>query len=141
MAPSDDDHVKQLTRKLFWAISSTIPQLTRQQKATTFTWAADMAERVIDRLHPSLPPTVDSVASTGYHGQAEGRGGGRNEPSHTKVTRPLPPPNMQAWERDQAVMRERAWAHVLKGRREGVQVPIPATVYREVTNGRSNSSS
>ncbi len=132
MAPSDNDHVKQLTRKLYWAISSTYPQLTREQKATTFTWAADMAERIMSRLVPSLPPSVDSGSSNGYHGQAVGRGGGRNDPSIQRPTRSLPPPNMPAWEREQAVMRDRAWAHVLKGRSNGAQLPIPAGVYREV---------
>ncbi len=126
---------KQLTRKLYWAISSTCPHLTKQQKAATFSWAASMAERIIDRL-PSLPPSVDSASSNGYHGQAEGRGGGRNDPSIQRNVRSLPPPNMPAWERQQALMRERAWAHVLKGRSNGYQLPIPPEVFKEVGSGK-----
>ncbi len=139
MAPSDDSPQKQLTRKLYWAITSTFPKLSRADKAKTFTWAADMAERVIQRVHPSLPPAVDTNPQNGYAVQAEGRGGGRYDPSHTNGSRPLPPPSMPAWERQQAVMRERAWAHVMRGRKAGHQLPIPEAAYREVGNGRSNS--
>ena len=141
MAPSGDDSAKQLTRKLYWAISSTYPRLSRQQKTATFTWAADMAERIIQRVDPSLPPAVDTPSSNGYHGQAEGRGGGRYDPSIQRGTPPLPPPNMQAWEQQQRVMRERAWAHVLAGRKTGTQLPIPDDVYREVGNGSTDSPS
>lgn len=141
MAPSQDDPTKELTRKLFWAISSSLPGLTRQQKASTFTWAADMAERVLTRIHPSLPPAVDSPSTNDYHGQAVGRGGGRNRSSLPSDVRLLPPPNMPAWERSQAAMRARAWAHVQKGRTNGHQLPIPDGVYREVGDGSSNSSS
>jgi len=141
MAPTQDDHAKELARKLYWAISSTFHGLTRQQKATTFTWAADMAERVISRIGPSLPPPVDTSTSDGYAGQAVGRGGGRNDSSLPRAARPLPPPNMPAWHRQQELMRQRAWAHVLKGKEAGRQLPIPRDVYREVGNGRSNSTS
>lgn len=141
MAPSEKQAAKELTRKLFWAVSSTFPSLTKQERSKTFSWAAEMADRIIDRCHPSLPPTVDNQLSDGYHGQAEGRGGGRYNPSLSRVARPLPPPNLAAWERNQEVMRQRAWAYVLKGRSEGAQLPIPVEVYREVGNGRSNSSS
>jgi len=140
MAASSDEHTKQLTRKLFWAVSSTFPQLTKQQKVSTFTWAADMAERILSRIHPSLPPSVDRDVSNGYHGQAEGRGGGRYDPSISRSVRHLPPPNMAAWEKQQAVLRARAWAYVLKGRENGHQLPIPASAYREVGHGSSNSS-
>lgn len=140
MAHSGDKQAKELSRKLFWAISSTYPQLTREQKANTFTWAADMADRIISRLNPSLPPPVDTAPPDGYHGQAEGRGGGRNDPSIPRNVRPLPPPNMAAWARQQRTMRERAWDHVLKGRSNGHQMPIPGSAYREVGDGSSNST-
>lgn len=140
MALPDDDHVKQLTRKLYWAISSTFPRLTREEKAKTFSWAAQMAERVIQRVHPSLPPPVDTAAHNGYHGQAEGRGGGRYDPSLPRRSRALPPPNMADWTLQQAAMRKRAWGHVMKGRAEEVQLPIPQDAYREVGNGRTDSS-
>jgi len=141
MAPSKDaDREKQLARKLFWAVSSTFPGMTKRQKASTFTWAAEMAERVIARVHPSHPPPVDTSTSNGYHGQADGRGGGRYDPSLPRAPRPLPPPTMASWDRQQKVMRDRAWAYVLTGRRNGDQLPVPADVYREVGNGRSNST-
>jgi len=138
-APSGD-HVKQLARKLYWAVSSSIPNLSKQQRSSTFDWAKRMAERIVDDCHPSLPPPVDARSANGYTGQAEGRGGGRNRSSIQRSSRPPPPPEMPAWELAQAAMRGRAWAHVLKGRSEGDQLPFPPEVYREVGNGRSNSS-
>ena len=141
MAPSGDSHEKQLARKLYWAVTSTFPELKRADRTRTFTWAADMAARIIQRVGPSLPPSVDSDAQSNYHGQAEGRGGGRYDPSHTNGRRALPPPDMPDWERKQAAMRVRAWAHVSKARANGRQLPIPGDVYREVGNGRSNSPS
>jgi len=140
MEPSDKELAKELTRKLYWALSSTL-DLTRQQRSTTFTWAAQMADRVLQRHLPSLPPPVDTASSNGYHGQAEGRGGGRNDPSISKDPGSLPPPNMAAWEVEQRKMRERAWAHVLKARNGGSQLPIPANVFREVGHGGVDSSS
>lgn len=140
MAPSNEQPAKQLARKLFWAVTSTFPSLTRQERSQTFTWAADMADRIITRCHPSLPPSVDNQSSDGYHGQAEGRGGGRYDPSTPGKVRRLPPPNMAAWELDQKAKRDRAWEYVLTGRKNGHQLPIPPKVYREVGNGRSNST-
>jgi len=140
MAASEDPHQKELARKLYWAVSTTCKGMTKQQKASTFTWAADMAERILTRIGPSLPLPVDTEKAERYHGQAVGRGGGRNDPSILGTARPLPPPNMPAWERQQAAMRERAWAHVARGRSNGTQLPIPDSVYREVGNGSSNST-
>lgn len=122
MAPSDQDHAKQLARKLYWAVSSTFPNLSKTDRSHTFTWAADMAAKILSRIDtdpPSLPPPVDSRNRNGYNGQAVGRGGGRNDPSSSRAVRSLPPPDMPAWKAQQAVMRERAWAHVLKGRLNG----------------------
>jgi len=46
---------KELTRKLYWTVSSTLP-LTREQKATTFTWAAHLAEQLVRRAVAAPPP-------------------------------------------------------------------------------------
>lgn len=140
MAPSDDSLEKQLTRKLYWAVSSSFKHLDRQQKASTFTWAADMAERIISRIGPSLPLPVDTDTGSSYHRQAEGRGGGRYDPSIPRTSRTLPPPNMPAWEAQQQAMRDRAWAYVSRGRETWRQLEIPESAYREVGNGRSNSA-
>lgn len=141
MAVSTDPDIRELTRKLYWSVSSTIPNLSKQQKSSTFTWAANLAERIMDNLRPSLPPAVDTKPSNGYHGQAEGRGGGRHDPSYTGKVRPLPPPNMPAWEKQQEALRVRAWAHVSKQRANALQLPIPDDVYREVGYGSSHSTS
>lgn len=139
MAPSEHDDVKELTRKLYWAVSSTL-RLTKRQKTTTFTWAADMAERICLRSHPSLPPSVDSDGLNGYHGQAEGRGGGRIRSSiQRSATRKPPLPDQAGWERRQQALRDRAWAYVL-GEPTASSSPIAAGVDREVGNGRSNST-
>lgn len=119
MAPSEHDLCKELTRKLYWAITSTITGLDRAGKATSFTWAADMAERIIARTHPSHPPPVDSGRSNGYTGLADGRGGGRVKPSLPRFSRSQPPPNQAVWEQQQAAMREKAWAYVMASRQNG----------------------
>jgi len=46
---------KELARKLYWAISSTVP-ITAGQKRTAFIWAADMAERLVKRIEATPPP-------------------------------------------------------------------------------------
>lgn len=139
MDASDHDYAKELTRKLYWAVSSTFP-LTKQQRATSFTWAADMADRMLKRLHPSHPLPVDKRPSNGYHGQADGRGGGRYKPSIQRGVPPQPLPNQAAWELDQAAKRKAAWAYVLATVPLDGQLPIPPEVFREVGNGRSNST-
>jgi len=139
MEPTED-HTKELARKLYWAISSTLSGLSKQQRSDMFNWASRMADRIITDCHPSLPPTVDNRDSNGYHGQAVGRGGGRNNPSIPRASRPQPPPDLPAWERQQAAMRERAWAHVRGGRCTAQQLPIPGNVYREVGYGSSDSA-
>lgn len=142
MEPSETPLDKELARKLYWAVSSSFPKgLSRQQRASIFSWASELAGRIAAGSHPSLPPPVDKHRSSPYHGQAEGRGGGRNNPSLPRGVTPPPPPNMEAWERDQALLRVRAWAHVTEGRRNGAQIPIPEDVYREVGNGSSDSTS
>lgn len=138
MAPTEKNDVKELTRKLYWAISSTLRNLDKQQRTDTFNWAARMAERIIADCVPSLPLPVDTGSRNRYAGQAEGRGGGRNNPSHTRGRTPSPPPDQEAWETAQAAMRRRAWVYVQRGRREGDQLPLPVEVYREVGNGSSN---
>lgn len=136
MGSNDDEHVNQLARKLYWAVSSTFPQLSKYQRATTFTWAAHLAERILRTRSPSLPPPVDTSPITGYNGQAEGRGGGVDNPSIAGDISKLPPPDMEGWERLQAGLRRRAWAHVLKGRAAATELPIqleiPEDVYRRV---------
>jgi len=47
--------VKELTRKLYWSIASTVA-LSKEQKATTFSWAASYAERVAQRVSAAPPP-------------------------------------------------------------------------------------
>lgn len=141
MAAPDDKLVKELTRKLYWAVSSSIPTLTKQQKGSTFGWAANLAERILTSRVAFRPPSVDKSPINVDNEQADGRGGGRYTPSHTTGPRHLPnPPERLAWERDQAAKREKAWEHVARYW-EGEQLPIPSYVYREVSNGRSNSSS
>jgi len=56
LSDPNDDH-KELTRKLYWAVSSTIP-LDRDRKKSTFTWAADLAEKVLDRVENAPPPAI-----------------------------------------------------------------------------------
>lgn len=135
---TDDDGLKELTRKLFWAIDSS-RKLTRSQKADCFKWAARLAERVIER-HPSHPPPVDTSKQSSYTGLADGRGGGRDKSSIQRPSRRSPPPDMPAWERRQAEMREKAWGYVDRAGMANGQYPIPSEVYREVSNGRSNST-
>jgi len=133
MGSTDDNDAKELTRKLFWAVTSTIPRLSKGQRSSTFTWAANLAERILADCHPSLPPTVAKKGTKRYHGQAEGRGGGRINPSITRNGPAPPSPIKQAeFEKRQVGMRERAWAYVLAGRVNGRQLPIPDEVYRDV---------
>ena len=141
MAASESSDAKELTRKLFWAVSSTFPGLTKQEKAKTFSWAADLAERMIDRRPPSLSLPVDFGQKNGYHGQAVGRGGGKNRPSIQRSIPPPPPSDQPAWDRQQAGMRRKAWAYVLQGRAASRQLPIPKEAYREVGYGSSDSLS
>lgn len=54
-----NDDGKELTRKLYWAVSSTIP-LTRELKASTFSWAADLAEKILKRAEIAPPPAIRS---------------------------------------------------------------------------------
>jgi len=140
MAAPQDPAVKELTRKLYWAVTSSITSLNKQQKGSTFNWAAHLAERILSSRVAFRPPSVDKSPLNVDNGQADGRGGGRYDPSHTKGRPPLPDPaKQQAWERDQEEKRRKAWEYVLQSR-EGVQLPIPSSAYREVTNGRSYSS-
>jgi len=139
MEPSEDDLAKELTRKLFWAVSSTVRGLNKQQRTSTFNWASHLAGRIVSG-HPSLPPPVDSMEKNRYHGQAEGRGGGRNNLSLPKGATPPPPPDMEGWLRKQEEMRERAWSYVMRTKTWGVQLPIPEEAYREVKNGSRNST-
>lgn len=60
----DTDDQKELTRKLYWAISSTIP-LNQAQKASTFKWCADLAERLLARGNLAPPPATRSQQLTG----------------------------------------------------------------------------
>lgn len=140
MEPSPHDPVKELTRKLYWAVTSTFPRMSKDQKRSTFGWAADMADRIATRTLAALPPSVDNNHRNSHTGQAVGRGGGRYNPSLPRSDRPPPPPNQEAWVLDQAAMREKAWAHVLEGRQAERQLPLPAECYREVGYGSTNST-
>jgi len=51
------DPLRELTRKLYWAVSSTIP-LNTAQKKTTFSWAADLADKLIARAAVLPPPAI-----------------------------------------------------------------------------------
>jgi len=79
------DNHKELTRKLFWAVTSTC-KLTRQQRSSTFTWAADLAEKILTRTETEQKDTGKPLPSASrldpgpkdrYAALAEGRGGGR----------------------------------------------------------------
>lgn len=50
---------KELTRKLYWAITSTL-SLTRPQKTSTFSWVADLAEKIVKRASAAPPPAARS---------------------------------------------------------------------------------
>ncbi len=141
MAAPEDKTVKELTRKLYWAVTSSIPSLNKQQKGSTFNWAAHLAERILSSRVAFRPPPVDKSPINVDNLQADGRGGGRYNSSHTKGRpRPPNPAKQEAWELDQAEKRRKAWEYVLRSR-EGVQLPLPASACREVTNGRSNTAS
>jgi len=76
---------KELTRKLYWSVTSTIP-LNREQKKTTFGWACRLAGQLLERAaanpSPRLPSpngkggkleeTVAPATKKRYHGQAGG---------------------------------------------------------------------
>ncbi len=57
---------KELTRKLYWAITSTI-SLTPEQKKTTFSWVCGFAEKLLERAAVSPPP---ATRSNGLRGKA-----------------------------------------------------------------------
>jgi len=140
MASPERDLAKELTRKLHWAVTSTIPHHTPEQRRSTFIWAANLAERLARR--PSLPPSVGQEAAkrVGLNGGREGRRA-RHIPSIQGAGKPPSPSGQQAWEAKQAAMRAKAWGYVLNGKVVQGQLPIPAEVYREVgTNGRTNST-
>lgn len=132
---------KELTRKLFWAITSTFPNLAKGQRISTFSWAAQLADRIIDGRQPSLPLPVDSSPSNGYTGLAEGRGGGRKRPSSSSALSPSTAARLAAFRAEQAALTARAWAWVRRDEAAPRQLPIPESVYREVTYGSSDSSS
>lgn len=55
---------KELTRKLYWSITSTLP-LDRDQKTRTFAWCARVGVGIVSRAaEPHLPPPVPESASS-----------------------------------------------------------------------------
>jgi len=127
MAPPEKDLAKELARKLHWAVTSTCPNLTRQQRSSTFTWAADLADKILSSRHPALPPPVDRERSNGYNGQAVGRGGGKNGPSIPGALPRPGPTRLEDFTRRRDLQRARAWAYVLKGREDAWKSPGPST--------------
>lgn len=78
--PTDPE--KELTRKLYWAVSSTVP-LQNAQKASTFSWCAQLATRILSRVESIPPPALRSNQSSrtsvdpkGKNGYASMAGGG-----------------------------------------------------------------
>lgn len=100
--PSD---AKELTRKLFWAVTSSL-DLPPDARRTTFIWAADLAETILNRFLTS-PPTAsrpensheihtDRAGKNSHNGQAVGGEAGRNGSGSTRslptTLRPSRPP-------------------------------------------------
>ncbi len=150
-----DPPLRELTRKLHWAVTSTLPHLSREQRTAVFEWAADIAERLMARpsasrspkTHQMRPPprpkAVDAGRANRYAQQAEGRGGGRIGVSSVKrrhqssraplrVATPLP---------DFEAQKRAAIAYMRTGQAGERQLPIPPEVYREVGYGSTNSPS
>lgn len=141
MATSTPDPAKELTRKLFWAVTSCFPRLDQQERRQTFNWAADLADRIIAARLPALPPSVDKRRHGRYAGLAEGRGGGRVRPSHTKESLTPDPARLAAFSAQQAAFRTRAWDYVHGTGSDGRQPPVPNAVEKEVDVGCTDSSS
>jgi len=93
----DTDDAKELTRKLYWAVSSTIT-LTKESKASTFSWAADLAEKIVKRSNLAPPPAIRTRAqgvalgrSKRYTGLAGGGAAGRLDGGEAVSRPPLRP--------------------------------------------------
>jgi len=125
---------KELTRKLYWSITSTL-SLTPAQKKSTFSWVADFAEKVVSRHSVPPPPAsrpetrgsqkLASSRRNGYAALAGGgaagrldRGGRRPLPSKRTASKPTHPPEtdparLAAWAAAQASMRTRARKYMI----------------------------
>lgn len=100
------DPIKELTRKLYWAVSSTLP-LSRDQKKTSFTWAANLAERIAAAAAARPPPASRSNGLTGkalamekkrgYAAPAGGGAAGSSDP----IPSGNPSERMRSWEASQ----------------------------------------
>jgi len=120
------DLLKELTRKLHWAVTSTC-NLDRDRKIATFAWAARVAQSILLRAVASSPsasrnpskkrdPLVASSAQNGYHGQAEGGVVGFQSNGHVppKRSRPAAQPfgARKAFLLAQQAMKAKALAYV-----------------------------
>ncbi len=150
-----DPPLKELTRKLFWAIISTFPDLSSEERTHTFTWAANMADKIMARpsASRSSPKTHQNTSSRGevgldarranrYARQAEGRGGGRLNVSSVKGRRSSQPSradaaaaHLPAFSAEQKAMKGRALAYMMAQGNGGWGRS------REETDGSSDSPS
>jgi len=132
---SETDSQKELTRKLFWAITSTIP-LLREQRQTTFSWACELADKLLARAAAAPPPASRFQGLTGkrlamerkkfYAAQAGGGAAGSSDaalhtsaPSGTAPSRrlhpsPQPSAGYAAFLAQDAAQRDRAVAYMVK---------------------------
>ncbi len=130
--PSSEE--KELIRKLYWAITSTLP-LDQAHKTQTFAWCVRIGSAIVARATTSPPPAfrsppnakadprgvkVDQRRKNGYDGQAGGgvaagfRRGSEASPKHTRSGAGLSP-SLVEFTRVQAELRERAWVYVKNG--------------------------
>ncbi len=129
---------KELTRKLYWTVSSTLP-LTREQKKTTFTWAAHLAEQLVRRAAAAPPPASRPISpSTAQRAQrlasgaknryaAQAGGGAADGKIGRRTVQPkpyqngrlaTPPLDQDSWDL-QVQMRERAILYMKNGSKSG----------------------
>lgn len=125
---------KELIRKLYWAISSTI-QLDKDQKSRLWEWSCSFGVRFIARVAEAPPPASRSApdlktrtasprdinSRNGYHGQAGGGGGtglkkGAERPSQKRPGRRVEPsPPSSAFLATQARLKAAALKHHAAG--------------------------
>jgi len=113
MPSSQDGEVKELSRKLYWAITSTLT-LSRDQKHTTFSWCVRMAEGIIKR-HETPPPPASRKTEKGVPCDGGRRGGlGLVGPSPPGALSRPSPDRLAAFVVCQRGLHERARRHVDK---------------------------
>ncbi len=149
-----DPLLKELTRKLFWAVCSTFPHLSRDERSQTFSWAVGLADKIMARPSASRLSqahqnhTIEAADEFPWKdkrlkmGRRKGGGGGRSHVSSVKeglsaATRLKIAAHVLTDFKEQ---QRQAIHYMLTGQRRDAQLPIPSEVYREVGRGSSDSS-